>query len=24
MLLSHYQLTKNLLVSYSENKLGFF
>lgn len=24
MMLSHYQQTKNLLVSYSENKLGFF
>jgi len=24
MLLEHYQQTKNLLVSYSENKLGFF
>jgi len=24
MLLAHYQQTKNLLVSYSENKLGFF
>jgi len=24
MLLNHYQQTKNLLVSYSENKLGFF
>lgn len=24
MILSHYQQTKNLLVSYSENKLGFF
>ena len=22
--LNHYQQTKNLLVSYSENKLGFF
>ena len=24
MMLDHYQQTKNLLVSYSENKLGFF
>jgi aldehyde dehydrogenase len=24
MMLEHYQQTKNLLVSYSENKLGFF
>jgi aldehyde dehydrogenase len=24
MMLNHYQQTKNLLVSYSENKLGFF
>jgi len=24
MMLKHYQQTKNLLVSYSENKLGFF
>ena len=24
MMLAHYQQTKNLLVSYSENKLGFF
>jgi len=24
MMLSHYQQTKNMLVSYSENKLGFF
>ena len=24
MMLSHYQQTKNLLVSYDENKLGFF
>ncbi|ENO83957.1 aldehyde dehydrogenase [Thauera linaloolentis 47Lol = DSM 12138] len=23
-MLDHYQQTKNLLVSYSENKLGFF
>jgi aldehyde dehydrogenase len=24
MMLDHYQQTKNLLVSYSEQKLGFF
>ena len=24
MMLDHYQRTKNVLVSYSENKLGFF
>jgi aldehyde dehydrogenase len=24
MMLDHYQQTKNLLVSYSPNKLGFF
>ena len=24
MMLDHYQQTKNLLVSHSENKLGFF
>jgi len=24
MMLDHYQQTKNVLVSYSENKLGFF
>jgi aldehyde dehydrogenase len=24
MMLDHYQQTKNLLVSYNENKLGFF
>ncbi len=24
MMLDHYQQTKNLLVSYSEDKLGFF
>ena len=24
MMLDHYQQTKNLLVSYSESKLGFF
>jgi aldehyde dehydrogenase len=24
VMLDHYQQTKNLLVSYSENKLGFF
>jgi len=24
MMLDHYQQTKNLLVSYDENKLGFF
>jgi len=24
MMLDHYQETKNLLVSYSPNKLGFF
>ena len=24
MMLTHYQQTKNMLVSYSENKLGFF
>ncbi|MFL0364182.1 aldehyde dehydrogenase, partial [Pseudobacillus sp. 179-B 2D1 NHS] len=24
MMLSHYQQTKNLLVSYSEDALGFF
>jgi hypothetical protein len=24
MMLDHYQQTKNLLISYSPNKLGFF